>query len=162
MGQMETTYAYLAGAIDADGFISIGRKVGSRPRADGSKPIYYVVKVGLSETSPIIPDLLQETFPAWRGGHQPRNPAHKRWFIWQATNQKAREPLLRLIPHLRLKRQQAELALQFLDLLAKQNAGRFMALNLTPEQEAEREELYRGVTHLNAPRNRRVHFPETA
>lgn len=162
MGRMETTYAYLAGAIDADGFISVGRKIGYRRRADDSKPTYYVVKLGLGETSPVVPDLLQETFPAWRGEHQPKNPAHRKVYLWQATNNKAREPLAALLPYLRLKKEQARLALGLIDLMASQNAGRFMATYLTADQAAEREAIYEAVTHLNSPRNRRVHFAETA
>lgn len=157
---MEVLYAYLAGAIDADGFVSVGRKIGHRRRANGEAVCYYVVKLGLSETNPTIPDLLQQTFPAWRGSYQPRNPAHKRWHIWQATNGKAREPLLRLGPHLRLKRQQAALAVELLDIMAEQNRARFMGNRLTIEQEAARHAIYMRVTQLNAPRNRRVHFPE--
>jgi hypothetical protein len=159
---METTCAYLAGAVDADGFISIGRKVGYRRKKDGRTVTYYVVKIGLSETSPIIPDLLQSMFPAWRGEHQPKNPLHKRWHIWQATNHKAKEPLERLLPYLRLKGQQAQLALDLIDLMARQNSGRFMAKPLTVDEEAARAALYEAVTTLNDPRNRRVHFPRKA
>ena len=155
---MDMTYAYLAGAIDADGFISIGRKTGYRRKRDGREVTYYIVKIGLSETSPIIPDLLQSIFPAWRGEHQPKNPGHKRWHIWQATNQKAREPLTRLLPHLKLKHRQAETAIALLDLMAEQNAGRFMATPLTTEQELARARLYAQVTTLNSPRNRRKHL----
>lgn len=82
-GMNETTYAYLAGTIDADGFITISRKSMPHMRKDGSSVKYYVVNVGLSETSPVVPDLLQETFPAWRGSYQPTNPNHKRWHIWR-------------------------------------------------------------------------------
>lgn len=156
---MDTTYAYLAGAIDADGFISIGRKTSYRRKQDGLFSTYYVVKIGLSETSQIIPDLLQATFPAWQGSYQPKNPRHKRWYIWQAHNQKAREPLTKLLPFLRLKRQQAASALALLNLMERQNAGRFMAKPLSARQTAARDRLYARVTILNAPRNRRKHLP---
>lgn len=158
MSGMETLYAYLAGAIDADGFISIGKRAGSRRKADGTTPFYYVIKIGLSETSPIIPELLHQTFPGWYGTHQPKNPAHKRWYIWHAENAKAEAPLRALLPHLRLKRRQAEIALAFVDLLREQNTGRFMGNRLSDEQEAARHTLYAELSRLNAPRNRRVHF----
>jgi len=158
---METTYAYLAGAIDADGFISIGQKVGARKRNDGTPVRYYVVKIGLSETDATIPDLLQSIFPSWRGSYQPKNPLHKRWYIWQATDLKARKPLVQLLPYLRLKHRQAELALSMLDLKIQQNTGRFMGNRLTPEQARARWEIYAQLTHLNAPRNRRVYLLET-
>ena len=155
---METTYAYLAGTIDADGFISVGKKVASKPRKDGVRATYYVVKIGLSETSPIVPALLQETFPAWHGSHQPKNPKHKRWYVWQSTNRKAREPLVRLLPYLRIKQRQAELALALIDVMERQSVGRNTRNPLSKEQIAEREALYDAVTKLNAPRNRRKHL----
>jgi hypothetical protein len=157
---VELTYAYLAGTVDADGFISVGRKTMRTPRKDGSIPIYYVVKIGLSETSPIIPDLLFATFGGWRGYYEPKNASHKPWHIWQATNRKAEAPLRALLPHLRLKQRQAELALEFSELLALQQRARFKALALSADQELERSKLYEAITKLNVPRNRRVHFTD--
>lgn len=158
---MDTTYAYLAGAIDADGFISVSKKTGYRRRADGSSPTYYSVRIGLSETRAEIPDLLQATWPAWRGEHQPKNPAHKRWHIWQTMGAKAREPLTRLLPYLILKREQARLALEFLDLVESQRST-FKGVPLSGQYETERRRLYEAITHLNSPRNRRVHFVASA
>ncbi|SRR5258708_21876446 len=157
----ELTYAYLAGAIDADGFITISRNQPSASRKDGRKSIYYVAKVGLSEISPIIPDLLHETFGGWRGKHQPSNPQHKEWYIWQVTNAKVEEVLKSLLPYLRLKRTQAELVLQFVEAMKQYRPA--VGNALTSEQTALRAVLWEQVTKLNAPRNRRIHFlsPET-
>lgn len=155
---MSTLHAYLAGAIDADGFVTVYRKRGPM-RKDGHRPIYYVAKVGLSETSPVIPMLLHDTFGGWLGSHQPKNPRHKKWHVWQATNDVAADALRALAPYLLLKRRQAELALEFTALIKQQNPGRTM---LSPEQEAERERLWSAVGSLNSPRNRRIHFDVSA
>jgi hypothetical protein len=154
----ELLYAYLAGAVDADGFITVYRKAGPI-RKDGHRPIYYVAKIGLSETNPIIPELLYKTFGSWLGEYQPKNPHHKKWYVWQATNDKARNAIQALLPYLRLKKRQAELALEFINLVKKQKANGQV---LTKEQEAERFILWKSVGVLNEPRNRRIHFlPDT-
>jgi hypothetical protein len=159
---MENTYAYLAGVIDSDGYITVSRKRSSYVKKDGTRSLYYEVRVGLGQTNEIIPDLFNSVFPGYRGSHQPKNPMHKKWFIWQAFNEKAREPLVRMLPYLRLKIVQAEACLRLLDMMDEQNIGRFMAISLTEEQVADRHAIYSQVTQLNSPRNRRVHLSETA
>jgi hypothetical protein len=59
-----------------------------------------------------------------------------------ATRTRAREPLLRLLPHLRLKRRQAELTLELIDLVEQQNATRFTNRPLSVEDDAARHVLY--------------------
>jgi hypothetical protein len=56
---METTYAYLAGVIDIDGFISVAR----RPSRRGEGQAGYYARIGLSDTSPVVPKLLHALFP---------------------------------------------------------------------------------------------------
>lgn len=150
---METLYAYLAGAIDADGFITIQRSTPSATRKDGRRSTYYTAKVGLSETNPIIPTLLYETFGGWLGTHQPKNPNHRCWYVWQSTNQLAANVVNALMPFLRLKRRQAELLLEFCEQVAATPPGK----PISPDQTAIREALFYDVTSLNEPRNRRVH-----
>src|SRR6266566_4252715 len=152
---LDTLYAYLAGAIDADGFITISRSTPSSTRKDGRRSVYYTTKVGLSEISPVIPDWLYQTFGGWRGIHQPPNPQHKVWYVWQVTNAKVGVVLQLLLPYLRLKRGQAELVLQFVELMSsyKPSVGNLLSF----EQTAQRAHLWEEVTRLNAPRNRRIH-----
>lgn len=155
----ETTYAYLAGAIDADGFITIARQVRNTGDRYEHRPTYYNAKLGFTETSPIIPHLLKETFGGSCYEYQPKNPEHKRWYNWQIQNLKAGAAVRLLLPHLRLKRQQAELVIEFIDLAASQRK-RYMKGGMTPEQLEQRRVLWEAVTRLNAPRNRRIHHPE--
>lgn len=153
-GSVKATYAYLAGAIDADGFITVYRKRGPQ-RKDGRRPVYYVAKIGLSETSSVIPRLLMNQFGGWLGMYRPKNPAHKPWHVWQATNKIAANAIRKVLPYLRLKRRQGELALRFVRLVKDQ---RVPPSGMSAKQEAARAEIWRQVTMLNQPRNRRVHF----
>jgi hypothetical protein len=153
-------YAYLAGSIDSDGFISIARKT----RRVGSKyahaPTYYSVTMGFTSTDPMVPDLFHKTFGGSRYQHDPKNPKHKRWHQWQASGKVAGIAMRKILRHLRLKRPQAEFALQFLALVDSQR-NRWMGKVIGPELEAPRRVLWESVTRLNSPRNRRVHFATT-
>src|SRR5262249_25485052 len=116
---MEATYAYLAGALDIDGFISIRRRIlKSRGGPAGS---HYCARIGLSDASPIVPELLHSIFPGTLARSHPKKPSYTAFYMWEVEGQKAREPLVRLLPHLRLKRRHAELALELIDLMEKQN-----------------------------------------
>jgi hypothetical protein len=139
---METTCAYLAGAIDIDGFISIDRRA-------GRQGIGYRVRIGISDTSPVVPNLLHGLFAGRLFEIAPKKSSYAHFYMWEAEHHQAREPLLRLLPHFRLKRRHAELALALMDLVEQQNAG--------AEQDAERRRLYEEMAILNAGRRRRKH-----
>ena len=107
---METTYAYLAGAIDSRGFITFGARGPS-----------YFPRMGLSGTSPVLPNLAFAILSGSIYHRQPRKPSYHAFYHWEVTNQAAREPLLRLRPYLRLKQRHADIALEMLDLIGSQS-----------------------------------------
>jgi len=155
---MEATYAYLAGALDIDGFISIRRRIlKSRGGPAGS---HYCARIGLSDASPIVPELLHSIFPGTLARSHPKKPSYTAFYMWEVEGQKAREPLVRLLPHLRLKRRHAELALELIDLMEKQNKERCSRDPLSVEEEDARRRLYEEVKRLNAMRSRRKHRVE--
>ena len=129
---METTYAYLAGAIDLDGYVYISRR--SRPLRTEWE---FSARIGLSDISPIIPELLQDVFPASRRTHLPKKPGEAGFSVWEARGATARIPLVCLIPYFRAKRRQAELTLAFLD------------------NRARATDLYEECSRLNTPRRGR-------
>ena len=147
---METTYAYLAGAIDIDGFISIDRRA-------GRQGMRYHARIGISDTSPVVPKLLHSLFRGRLSEIVPKKSSYARVYLWEAQHQQAREPLFRLLPYLRLKRRHAELALTLMDLVERQNVGRFMSEPLSAEEDAARRRLYEEVARLNEGRRRRRH-----
>jgi hypothetical protein len=151
---METLYAYLAGAIDIDGRVAISRAFNYRRRG-GERMPYYTATIALSDTDPVVPDLLQATFPAVRLEYEAKNRKYKSWHMWEAVGLKAHEPLLCLLPYLRIRRRQAELALSLIALMQHDKAGG--ARPLTHEQEHARHLLYEEVMRLNASRPKRVY-----
>ena len=72
---METLYAYLAAAIDIDGYILIARRKTYARHQDGVETPRYTPTVRISNTAATIPDLFQATFPARRREFQPKNPS---------------------------------------------------------------------------------------
>lgn len=165
MGDRELLYAYFAGAIDADGFISVqrsSRKVGKKYI---HQPTYYLAKVGFTGTNPLVQNLLRENFGGSFYTHQPKNPEHKMWYVWQAEGKQAKEVLRKIIPYLVIKKQQGEIALELIELKEQhwneiKNTQK-PPYRITPEMEAEQSKYWEAVTKLNEPRNRRVHFLET-
>ena len=110
--------------------------------------------------SPVVPNLLQAVFPGRLSKSRPKKLSYATFYMWEADHQQAREPLLRLLPHLRLKRRHAELVLTLMDLAEQQNAGRFMNKPLSAEQDAARRRLYEEVARLNAEHRRRKYRVE--
>jgi hypothetical protein len=145
---METLYAYLAGAIDTHGRISIGRNHGYR--RGGREMTYYSAVISLSDSDSVLPDLLQAIFPARRLQYEARNRSHRAWHMWEAVGESAQEPLVRMLPYLRIRRRQAELALSLITLMQSDKAG--SARPLSEEQQQARRKLYEQVSSLNASR----------
>jgi hypothetical protein len=155
MSEDETMYAYLAGAIDIDGRIIIIRTSGFR-LTDARMMYYYVAIVALSDSSPLVPDLLQSIFPARRLQYSAKGRKQKEWHMWEARNLKAREPLVRFSPYLKLKRRQAELAISLINLIEQDAAGG-AARPLTDEQDEARRLIYEEAEILNASRPQRTY-----
>ena len=141
---METLYAYLAGAIDIDGRIIIERVHGYRRRSDGRQVSYYKASIRLSDSS-----------PARRLQYEAKNRKQAEWHMWEAVNQSAHEPVVRLLPYLRLKHRQAELALTLITLIKYEKAG--SGRPLTDEQEQARRLLFEEAQLLNESRPRRMY-----
>lgn len=142
----ETTLAYLAGLIDGEGYIGIKKS----NRSPG--PIYHErIQVRMVHEEAIA--LLAETL----GGNYYRERPHaddgRPLYCYQASDRKAANIVLALLPYLRVKRLAA---LNLLELRASKRdprarmrggpTGRRMPADIT----AEREWLYRHAKALNA------------
>ena len=99
--------AYLAGAMDADGFFAIrlGRKGNS---------VSYFETMGLGQVSPIVPTMLKQRFGGSVQIRKRTEPAAVNWrvmYYWLATTRVAARATAELQPYLRLKTHQADLLL---------------------------------------------------
>ena len=112
--------AYLAGIIDADGCIRVSRQ---KPYGDRSTPSYHArVHVRMVEREAI--DLLDETF----GGHvwtqKPSAARGRPVHVWDISDAAAERALTQLLPHLRVKRRQAQNALDLRHLQSESRQHR--------------------------------------
>lgn len=105
-------YAYLAGAMDSDGSFGIKRSTYHiRVRGDATNPVYFE-RVSLKQVTPDIPELLQTTFGGGCYKGKPGTNNSKPLYVWQATNKKAANACIFLLPYLRIKKTQALLLLE--------------------------------------------------
>lgn len=95
--------AYIAGILDGEGFITIDHS---------RKENKYRVCVGVGNTAKILLDWLQACFGG--GIVKSRKPeGYRDFYQWRLFHGVACEFLLQVIPYLKLKRGQAELAIRF-------------------------------------------------
>lgn len=126
------TLAYLAGAMDSDGFFGIKRSTyHMRVRGDASQPTFSE-RCGLKQTADVVPKLLKETF----GGNiaiQNASTEHgKLLYGWDATDKVAANAARLLLPYLKIKKRQAEF---LLELRHTKDEARYSQISYWFEQE---------------------------
>lgn len=118
------TLAYLAGAMDSDGCISVKRSTyAMRVRGDATTPVFSE-RVMFKQVTPEIPTLLKELFGGSLRVDNPSSPGGRRLYSWQATDLRAAECLRSLLPYLRVKRDQAENCLSLRKLKERSKKAR--------------------------------------
>lgn len=104
----KTDIAYMAGIVDGEGCIGI-HKSGKKPNGNPN----YFLRVTIGICNEYIPNLFRFNF----GGRLDFYPSkHMNWspqWRWTVSHEQAANCLRILLPYLRLKRQEAELGLQF-------------------------------------------------
>ncbi len=105
--------AYLAGAMDSDGWFGLKKSTYSvRVRKDSTNPTYSE-RAGLKQVTPQIPHLLKESFGGNLKLREPScNKNSKSLWTWQATDAQAATACELLLPFLLVKRRQAEVLLE--------------------------------------------------
>ena len=107
--------AYLAGFIDADGFIGLHRK-------KSPTRTYYTPRVGISGTQRDPLDLAAETFGGRVRSYDPRVAGHRGVFVWERSGRYAVQVLDALRPYLRVKAEHVLLIDAFLEDRELENA----------------------------------------
>lgn len=103
--------AYLAGIVDGEGYVSVYR--GSRARGVGS----FAVQLEVGQIDRRLTDWLQERFGGWTGTRQiHRGGRNKTFHRWTLNLRHRRRLCEALLPFLKIKRAEMELALEAMDL----------------------------------------------
>ena len=135
---------YLAGFFDGEGTVIIQR--GFNRRRSGTYP-YYQLRVGISSTHCTILLEVQEQFGGKVGTNKPNPNQTKPSHYWWASGQTARDFLMKITPHLREKRPQAELALQLPFIKERQKSFEDRRQR-TPEDRELQEHIWAEVKRL--------------
>jgi hypothetical protein len=149
----ERLYAYFAGAIDADGFISIQKTV--RKNKSKTPHVYYNAKIGLTSTNNVaVLNLLKENFGGSVYSYKPSNPNHRPWSVWQTSDKHARDILLTLQPYFMAKKRQAEIVIDFINICEAQwkqiKRTQKAPYRITADMLALREHYWEQVADLNS------------
>jgi hypothetical protein len=149
---IECKYAYLAGVIDSDGYITIQRTKKNKKLPTGNicTNIYHCLKVGIAGTETQSHMLAKELFGGMIGSYKPKNDKHKTQYQWYLSNDLAVVFIKTILPYLLVKRAQAELALEFIAEYKKNIGGK----KVTMEMRGIRDIYWTKMVALNSSRKR--------
>lgn len=112
MTTSEVALAYAAGVMDSDGYIGVHRSdYAMRVRGDANQTV-YVPRVQVKQVSPEAVDLLHELFGGHRYKGKPTATRGRPLFVWAVHSRMAGQVCEALMPHLLIKRAQAENAIE--------------------------------------------------
>ena len=140
---IEADFIYSAGVIDSDGNICISRC--NRKRMINPS---YSTHVHVCNTNPELIKYFKETFGGsvnyWDGG----NPKHKPSIYWNLYGEDSREFLLGVLPFMKIKHEQARLAIYFQEEMNMSNKNGTNN-RITSNSLDIREDLYQKCASLN-------------
>jgi excisionase family DNA binding protein len=114
-----TTLAYLAGVLDSDGYIGIGKKKAGKWAAN------YQARVQVKQVTPEAVDLFHETFGGHRYHSRAATSGARPLWVWGVHSRACRPVLESLLPYLRIKPDRARNALALCDVNERPGGRRF-------------------------------------
>jgi len=113
--------AYAAGIIDGEGCIQIAK----RTREKGTTTYQAIVEVSMVDA--VVPEFMHATFGGYVTIHHRNNPKYRNVYMWNLTGMfQIMLFLQNLLPFLKLKKNQAELAINYCQLrLLKKSKSRY-------------------------------------
>ena len=146
---MSENLAYLAGIVDADGYIGIIKAM----RSDYGAGYRHNPCVKVVGTDQAMPGFFHEEFGGWMSRRDFNHAIWKDAYYWEAKNGAVvLRVLTALQPFLRLKARQAEIVLELLEASLwnnKWHKGTKGRPRLSDDELARREALYQEIRALN-------------
>jgi len=106
----KTVLAYLAGMIDADGYITITRSIRKGKN-------YFAAQIGIAGTKRQPHDLAASMWGGKVSTYIPKNPEHRPQHQWQRMGKSAVSVIESIYPYLLIKKENAELALELQEMV---------------------------------------------
>lgn len=126
MDSLPTNLAYAAGVIDSDGYIGVRRKTSDRWQA------VYAPRMMVKQVEPQAIELLHGMFGGYRTTGQPTAARGRPLFTWEVHSASAGRACEALLPHLRIKRAQAENAIEVYRINKSGQRRRFVLPEIVP------------------------------
>ena len=161
---MSTEIAYLAGVVDSDGCIRVERVANTGRNRDSTS---YAAFVSIQQVETEAIELAKTLFGGFVQIIQPtpsqllkfKNP--RTMFRWTAKSRIAAKALSAMRPYLRIKRRQADNAIELAATVRTQTSARFKGVRLgrnpprhrTTEELARLESFHTLSRHLNSGQN---------
>ena len=123
--------AYMAGMLDGEGYIGICKR---KTYNNSITPCYYTLTVHLNMANKCIPELFMSHFGGSMNGGFKRKPNYKIQWRWTVTNKIAYRFLEKILPYLRLKKNEAILGMEFQKQRYKQHASIFPTPHKTEQE----------------------------
>lgn len=143
----QITLAYLAGVIDSDGYITINRST-------RQGVTYFGAVIGVSGTRRQPHDLAASLWGGTVRLYVPANPRHRGQFQWSRTGAAAAAAILDVQPYLRVKAEQAHIALELHEhTLFGRDEDPFPWMLPGYDPQPQREELVAEMRSLNQSRS---------
>lgn len=131
---------YLAGFFDGEGCIDVQRVLD--PQKRGRLYVRPRVRVGLAANGRYLLEMLQAQYGGHLRDRTSNNPKQQNSASWEMLSGKDMRRFLEpLVPHLVIKREQAKLALWWLDNATSKGCGGSYTHDLTPMRQAFCDEL---------------------
>lgn len=171
----EVILAYLAGAIDSDGSISIRRSTYNMRKTKTCVSPIFSPRISLKQTSDIVPKLLKENF---RGHIFISKPAKnvkkgKILYCYESENLIAENAVKALLPYLKVKKKQAEIIILLQDIKKSRREGHrgskqngrwgevYVNHSVYSKNQLDRMlGLYLQIRELNDTRYDKLHWPQ--
>lgn len=126
MGISATDLAYMAGVIDSDGYIGVHRNTyAMRVRGDATGAVYQP-RAQVKQVESAAIDLLASSFGGHRYTAPPTATRGRPLHVWTVHSAACRPVLGALLPYLRIKKAQAENALEVCDINTSAERRRFL------------------------------------
>ena len=108
---MSTDLAYAAGVVDSDGYIGVKRSDYAQRHGDAGQAVYSP-RVMVKQVEPQAVGLLHGMFGGYLGTGNPTAAKGRPLHTWEVHSANALRACEALLPHLRIKRAQAENAIE--------------------------------------------------
>ena len=129
-----TDLAYLAGILDGEGSISIHK------HKDKSSHLGYCYQlvINVANTNEWLINWIHLSFGGWIYKKRMISRHYKQVYLWSASSLQAKTLLELVLPYLRIKKPQAEIALQFQSKKQHNSGGKTKSSEAYAVEEAER------------------------